>query len=101
MQQVVHNGDQAEYVRQEVAGHGSDDQQARLRQIISVSRRTVGLHRIDCPDFIRMRQAQYGGASTDTEEKLLAVQEFLRCELKLSRETINTMERSSMALCGV
>ena len=91
VQQVVHTGEQAGYVRQEGAGQGGD-QQAKLRQIISVSRRTVGLHRIDSADLVRMRQAQFGGASTDAEEKLLAVQEFLRCELKLSSETIESME---------
>ena len=91
VQQVVHTGEQAGYVRQEGVGQGGD-QQAKLRQIISVSRRTVGLHRIDSADLVRMRQAQFGGASTDAEEKLLAVQEFLRCELKLSSETIESME---------
>ena len=79
-------------VSQEVAEGVGDDQQGRLRQIISVARRTIGLSRIDSADLIRMRQAQYGGAKTEAEEKLLAVKEFLRYELKLSSESIDTME---------
>ena len=68
------------------------DMQARVRQIISKARRTLGLHRIDSGDLSRMRQVQFGGAKTEAEEKELAVKEFLKCELKLSSETINSME---------
>ena len=78
----------AGYVRHE----GDSGEQGKLRQIISNARRTVGLHSIDSADLVRMRQAQFGGAKTEAEERLFAVQEFLRCELKLSNETIDTME---------
>ena len=78
-----------------VAGQDGD-QQGRLRQIISKARRTVGLQRIDSGDLIRMRQAQFGGAQSEDEEKLLAVHEFLKCELKLSKETINSMDIESI-----
>ena len=70
----------------------SGDLQEKLRKVISTARRTVGLHRIDSGDLVRMRQEQYGGAKTETEEKLLAVHEFLKCELKLCSESIDTME---------
>ena len=79
-------------MRHEVTEGTGGNQQGKLRQIISVARRTVGLSRIDSADLIRKRQTQFGGASTEAEEKLLAVQEFLICELKLSSETIDTME---------
>ena len=72
-------------------GHG-EDLQEKIRNVISTARRTVGLHRIDSGDLVRMRQEQYGGAKTEAEEKLLAVHEFLKCELKLCSESIDTME---------
>ena len=61
--------------------NGSD--QSELLEIISLGRRTVGLHKIDRADLERMRQEQYGGAKTEEQERLLAVQEYLRCELKI------------------
>ena len=77
-------------------GHGeeghSEDLQEKLRLVISTARRTVGLHRIDSGDLVRMRQVQYGGAKTETEERFLAVNEFLKYELKLSSEAIDAME---------
>ena len=39
-----------------------------------------------------MRQTQFGGATNVEEEKLLAVQEYLRCELKIGNEVQQTME---------
>ena len=69
------------------------DQQARIRKVISMARRTLGLHRIDdSGDLFRMRQVQFGGAKTEAEDRELAVKEFLKCELKMSQETIDTME---------
>ena len=38
-----------------------------------------------------MRSSQYGGATTEEEEKLLAVKEYLRCELKFDPEEIEQM----------
>ena len=66
------------------------DQQ--VADIISVARRTVGLSRIDIEDLNRMKQPQYGGATNEEEAKLLAVQEYLRCELKISQENIENMK---------
>ena len=66
--------------------------QEEIRSIISLSRRTVGLQKIDKHDLARMRQVQYGGAKSEEEEKLYAVQEFLQLEIKLSETTIKKME---------
>ena len=66
--------------------------EADLRSIISLSRRTVGLQKIDQNDLMRMRQEQYGGAKTEEEEMNLAVQEFLRLELKLAKTTLENMK---------
>ena len=66
------------------------DQQ--VADIISVARRTVGLSKIDIEDLNRMKQPQYGGATNEEEAKLLAVQEYLRCELKISQEHIENMK---------
>ena len=71
------------------AGVPNSDQ---VVEIISLSRRTVGLHSIDEGDLERMRQQQFGGATNEEEEKLYAVQEYLKCELKLSSEVLATME---------
>ena len=48
----------------------------------------MGLYRIDQADLEKMRQEQYGGAKTPDEEKLLAVQEYLKLELKLDTRTV-------------
>ena len=66
--------------------------QEEIRSIISLSRRTVGLQKIDKHDLARMRQVQYGSAKSEEEEKLYAVQEFLQLEIKLSETTIKKME---------
>ena len=63
-----------------------------IRPIISLSRRTVGLQKIDKDDLIRMRQEQFGGAQNEEEEKLLAVREYLHLEIKLAKTTIEKME---------
>ena len=39
-----------------------------------------------------MRLSQYGGATNREEEQLLAVQEYLRCELKIDSEMQQSME---------
>ena len=39
-----------------------------------------------------MRKDQYGGATNEEEEKLLAVKEYLRCELRLNHDDIDNME---------
>ena len=64
----------------------------KRRELISLSRRTVGLQRIDNQDIQRMFQEQYGGAKSEEEARLLAVKEYLRLELKLSEGTIEQME---------
>ena len=74
----------------------SQEQPGRLPEIISEARRTVGLYRIDNSDLQRMRQEQYGGAQTEDEEKLLAVREYLKGELKIDNETIKRMEIEKM-----
>ena len=78
-------------------GLGDDRQEAtdnvdEITRIISLARRTVGLHRIDSSDLERMRQQQFGGAKTEDEEKHLAVQEYLRCELKIGNDIQESME---------
>ena len=69
-----------------------DNQEDRKKDLISLSRRTVGLQRIDRQDIQRMFRAQYGGAKSEEEAKLLAVKEYLKLELKLSEVAINEME---------
>ena len=64
----------------------------RVAEIIDMARRTVGLCSIDSTDLARMRQAQFGGATTEEEEKEYAVREYLRCELKIRDETADKME---------
>ena len=73
-------------------GGVGDQHQDQVREIISLGRRTVGLFKIDQGDLERMRQEQYGGAQSEEEEWQLAVQEYLRCELKLDSDTLRTME---------
>ena len=72
--------------------HGGDNQEVKNQELISLSRRTVGLQRIDRGDIQRMYQEQYGGATSEEEAKLLAVKEYLKLELKLSEGTIQEME---------
>ena len=73
----------------QAAGGG---QEQDLAKIISEARRTVGLFRIDQTDLHRMRQSQYGGAESPEEEKLYAVREYLKLELKLDPKMIERME---------
>ena len=77
---------------QAVAG----EQEGSLTEIISLARRTVGLFRIDQADLNRMRQPQFGGAKSAEEEKLLAVREYLRLELKLDPIFVEKMELENM-----
>ena len=63
-----------------------------VKKIISLARRTVGLHKINEADLRRMRLEQYGGASSEEEEKFLAVQEYLKCELKIDSNTLQQMK---------
>ena len=74
-----------------VAG-GAEQISEKLRNVISHARRTVGLSRIGEDDLIRTRQEQYGGAKTEAEERMLAVQEFFIYEMKFRREVLDTME---------
>ena len=67
-------------------------QEEERRRIVSLSRRTVGLQKIDKDDLTRMRQEQFGGAKSEEEEKFLAVKEYLQLEIKLSSKTIDQME---------
>ena len=39
-----------------------------------------------------MRQEQFGGANSEDEERLLAVKEFLKCEMKFDSEATEQME---------
>ena len=71
-----------------VVGEG---QGADLEQVVSEARRTVGLYRIDQADLARMRQEQYGGAKSPEEEKILAVKEYLKGELKIDSRSIERM----------
>ena len=64
----------------------------KLGGIISLGRRTVGLQRINQEDLTRMRKPQYGGAKSEDEEKVLAVREFLKCEMKFDDEALDEME---------
>ena len=64
----------------------------KIERILSLGRRTVGLQKIDKSDLLRMRQPQFGGAKSEEEEKVLAVQEFLKYEMKFDREELEEME---------
>ena len=75
------------------AGGGQEQELAR---VIAEARRTVGLFRIDQADLHRMRQSQYGGADSPEEEKLLAVREYLKLELKIDPKMIEKMEIEKM-----
>ena len=77
---------------QEATGSRFGSQEDELGPVISLGRRTVGLHKIDQADLVRMRQQQYGGAKSEEEEKVLATKEYLQLEMKLSKETIDRME---------
>ena len=66
--------------------------ETEVAEIIDHTRRTVGLYKIDGADLARMREVRYGGATTEDEEKLLAVKEYLVCELKIRQEDVNKME---------
>ena len=79
---------QPEVVTDTLANTNSNE----LCEIISLGRRTIGLQRIDKVDLERMRQEQYGGATSEDEEKLLAVREYLKCELKIDSDTVKSME---------
>ena len=70
---------------------GTSQDGSAVAEIMDVARRTVGLSRIDREDIERMKQPQFGGATTEEEAKILAVKEYLRCELKLNPEVIDSM----------
>ena len=77
---------------QEATRRGFGSQEDELGPVISLGRRTVGLHKIDQADLVRMRQEQFGGAKSEKEEKVLATKEYLQMEMKLAKETIDKME---------
>ena len=67
------------------------NKEAILRDIIFRSRRTVGLYRIGEDDLERMKQEPYGGAKTEEQGHLLAVHEYLKCELKIDSDSLQKM----------
>ena len=71
---------------------GSQDLDPKVAEIIDMARRTIGLHKIDRDDLARMRLEHYGGATTEEEEKVLAVREYLKCELKIGQDESASME---------
>ena len=87
--ELVSKSGQSDDLAESRALEYSDQQVA---DIISVARRTVGLSKIDFEGLNRMKQPQFGGATNEEEAKLLAVQEYLRCELKISQEHIENMK---------
>ena len=70
---------------QTIGGTGNSQVGVTVAEIIDVARRTVGLSRIDSEDLGRMKQPHFGGATTEEEAKLLAVKEYLSCELKIGQ----------------
>ena len=70
---------------------GCDTLDPKVAEVIDVSRRTVGPYKIDKEDLKRMRLDQFGGATSDEEERLLAVEEYLRCELKFDSGEVDKM----------
>ena len=64
----------------------------KIMNICEKSRRTIGFNIIDEKDIKRMFSEAYGGASTREQAKLLAVQEFMLCELKISIKDQEHME---------
>ena len=71
---------------------GASEHGKEIRDIISHSRRTIGLQKIDRHDVARMRQEQFGAAANDDEEKLFAVREYLELEIKIPKTTVEKME---------
>ena len=63
-----------------------------VKELVTLARRTVGLYRVDKNDLSRMRLEQYGGAKTEDEEKELAVNEYLKFELKMDTNTLEHMD---------
>ena len=68
------------------------DIDTEIAEIIDHARRTIGLYKIDAADLARMREARYGGPTTEDEEKALAVKEYLVYELKIGEDDVNDME---------
>ena len=81
--------------RQQERGEEVSREVGREEKILNIcekSRRTIGLNRIDEKDIKRMYSEAYGGASTREEARILAVKEFMLCELKISRKDQEHME---------
>ena len=75
-----------------VGGRVGDELHDEHQQAVSLSRRTVGLYRIDVHDLERQRKEQYGGAKTEQDERILAVNEFLSLELNIYKNELDLME---------
>ena len=68
------------------------EKEEKIRSVCEKARRTIGLNRIDENDIKRMFSETYGRARNKEEAKLLAVKEFLKCELKISNKDQEHME---------
>ena len=66
-----------------------DAKPSELKEIVSVARRTIGLQCIYPEDV--QRQTRLYGAKDETEARILAVKEFLKCEMKVSGEVFDEM----------
>ena len=64
----------------------------KIEVLCEKARRTIGLNRIDEKDIQRMYSETYGGASSRERARLLAVKEFMLCELKISSKDQEHME---------
>ena len=64
----------------------------KIRNISEKARRTIGFNRIDEKGIKRMYNEAYGGASIREQAKLLAVQEFMLCKLKILKKDQEHME---------
>ena len=67
-----------------------DPKPSELKEIVSVARRTIGLQCIYPEDV--QRQTRLYGAKDETEARLLAAKEFLKCEMKVSGEMFDEMK---------
>ena len=70
------------------------EKEEHIRKICDKTRRTIGFNRIGEDDILRMygEAVPWGGAKTREQARKLAAQEFMACELKISKLDLVQME---------
>ena len=88
----VKNKDQtfAESIKNRECNTVLDGKPQELMEIVSAARRTIGLQCIYPADL--HRQTRLYGARDEAEARILAVKEFLKCEMKVSGEVFDEMK---------